>query len=166
MTSFLANLLQDPFNKFCVDCTKNDSTHANISYGTFICESCAATHLDVFGMEKSYVKSIFHDLWDSYQLRVVTVGGNQALWNFLKEYQSEQKPLVAKYQTPEAHFYMRRLARLALDKPFTEKPPAKNFDEMMGRGVETGKVVLKKGEDLVNKMGDAIDQKINQWFKK
>ena len=165
-TEILANLLLNPFNKFCVDCTKNESTHCNVSYGTFICETCASIHLDAFGMDKSYVKSIFHDLWDSYQMKIVTVGGNQPFWDFLKEYQSEQKPLLTKYHTSEAGYYKRRLAALAIEKPFTEKAPAKNFDEILDRGLETGKSVAKQGEALVNKMGDALDAKISKWFKK
>ncbi len=41
MTNYLNDLLQNPYNRFCVDCTKAESTFANISYGTFICASCA-----------------------------------------------------------------------------------------------------------------------------
>ena len=37
MTALLTSKLENPFNKFCVDCTKNESTQANISFGTFIC---------------------------------------------------------------------------------------------------------------------------------
>ena len=76
MTQFLTALLQDPYNRYCVDCTKNESTHANISFGTFICLSCANQHAIDLGMHKSYVKSIFEDLWDNYQLRVAQQGGN------------------------------------------------------------------------------------------
>jgi hypothetical protein len=43
---YLKSLLdQDPYNKFCVDCHHGISTHANISYGTFICGDCANVHL-------------------------------------------------------------------------------------------------------------------------
>ena len=35
---YLTNLLNsDPYNKFCVDCHVNLSTHACITYGTFVC---------------------------------------------------------------------------------------------------------------------------------
>jgi hypothetical protein len=63
-------------------------------------------------MYKSYVKPIFSELWDSYQLRVVSTGGNQALWDFLKDYKSENKVISAKYNTGEAKFYAKRLAAI------------------------------------------------------
>jgi hypothetical protein len=28
---------EDQFNAFCIDCQKNRSTHANITFGVFIC---------------------------------------------------------------------------------------------------------------------------------
>ena len=89
MTEHLRQLLVDPFNQYCVDCNKQESTHANISYGTFICGACAELHGQQFGMDKSYVKNIFEDLWDTYQMQVVTLAGNKAFWDFLKEYGSQ-----------------------------------------------------------------------------
>lgn len=76
MTSYLQALLQNPYNRYCVDCTKNESTHANVTFGTFICLSCANQHALDLGMYKSYVKPIFGELWDPYQLKVVSIGGN------------------------------------------------------------------------------------------
>lgn len=75
---YLQNLLtMDPYNKYCVDCHKNESTHASISFGTFICEQCASTH-KVYLAGKSYIKSITAEAWDEYQLRSVSkgIGGN------------------------------------------------------------------------------------------
>jgi hypothetical protein len=66
MTDFLRQLLTDPFNAYCIDCTNILSTHVNISHGTFICSECAAQHLEHLGMDKTYIKPIFEDLWDSY----------------------------------------------------------------------------------------------------
>ena len=79
-------LTRDTYNKFCIDCNRNESTHACITYGTFICDECAKVHVSLLGMDKSYVKPIFGDLWDSYQLRVVQMGGNKRLWDFFKQY--------------------------------------------------------------------------------
>ena len=117
MTKYLKSLLEDPFNKFCVDCTERESTYANITYGTFICLNCANLHLvDPLGMDKSYVKSIFEDLWDSYQINVVTIGGgNKPFWDYLKEYNyHERKDIAKKYGSSSSpvHYYKRRLAAL------------------------------------------------------
>jgi threonyl-tRNA synthetase len=114
----LANLLRsqlekDSYNKFCIDCNKNESTHASVTYGVFICEECAQTHIKEFGMENSYVKSLFGELWDDYQCRCIMSGGNKLFWDFLKQYNLEWKPIAAKYKTKEAKYYKRRLAALA-----------------------------------------------------
>jgi hypothetical protein len=104
----LKNLLQelltrDTYNKFCIDCNRNESTHACITYGTFICDECAKVHISVLGMDKSYVKPIFGDLWDSYQLRVVQMGGNKRLWDFFKQYTGlEQRAIGGKYTSSAA----------------------------------------------------------------
>ena len=72
MKNLLQDLLtRDTYNKFCIDCNRNESTHANITYGSFICEECAKVHVAQIGMDRSYVKPISGDLWDSYQLRVI-----------------------------------------------------------------------------------------------
>lgn len=45
VTKFLQDLIQlDTYNKFCVDCNRLESTHANITYGTFVCQECANLH--------------------------------------------------------------------------------------------------------------------------
>jgi hypothetical protein len=42
LTALLQDLLgKDTYNKFCIDCNRNESTHASITYGTFICGDCA-----------------------------------------------------------------------------------------------------------------------------
>ena len=77
-------MTDNQYNAYCIDCTKNQSTHANISYGTFICGSCAATHIQAFGMHKHYIKEIFNELWDSHQISVVSkCGGNYAFYQHL-----------------------------------------------------------------------------------
>ena len=100
MKAFLQGLLADPFNTYCVDCTKNLSTHANITYGTFICVNCANIHSVQFGQDKSYVKPIFEDLWDSYQMKLIAIsGGNKVFYDFMKEYKSESAPIPIKYKS-------------------------------------------------------------------
>lgn len=85
LTALLQELLaRDTYNKFCIDCNRNESTHASITYGVFICEECANAHLQLLGMDKSYIKPIMGDMWDSYQTKVVQVGGNKRLWDFFK----------------------------------------------------------------------------------
>jgi ADP-ribosylation factor GTPase-activating protein 1 len=87
VTALLTDLLQrDTYNKFCIDCNRNESTYANITYGTFICGDCAQVHIKNIGTDKHYIKPIFGDAWDNYQLKIVQMGGNKRLWDFFKQY--------------------------------------------------------------------------------
>ena len=63
---------KNAFNKYCIDCKKNATTHAIIWLGTFVCESCANMHLDMLPngcMSKSYIKKTATEHFDDYQLR-------------------------------------------------------------------------------------------------
>lgn len=77
-------------------------------------------HKQLLGMDQSYVKSVFGELWDPYQLTIMNIGGNLLFWNFMKEYQHESKPIALKYDTDAAHYHKKKLAALAIGKEFTE----------------------------------------------
>ena len=86
-------------------------------------------------MDYSYVKSIFYDMWDDYQLSVVSQFGNKVFWDYLKDYDSHLKSIHSKYMSAPVKYYKRRLSALAVGLEFTEKAPARNIREMMDRGV-------------------------------
>lgn len=127
-------------------------------------------------MDKSYVKPVRGDLWDRYQLKVVQLGGNKALWDFLKQYNGlEQKPIFTKYSSGAAGYYKRKLAAEATGLPFSEKEPPKNAEEYLDRGLEGAKNVAKTAGDGivkgVNIIGDkfqesGLKQKITGLFSK
>jgi hypothetical protein len=75
------------------------------------------------------------------------------------------KPIASKYRSAEAKYYKKRLAATVENCLFTEKPPAKNMDEMIDKGVDMTKKGAKKAEVALGKMGGAIENKFNQWFK-
>lgn len=153
-------LLKDTYNKFCVDCNLKESTHANITYGTFICETCYFLHVGQIGMYKSYVKSIYNDLWDEYQLKTVTFGGNKIFWDFMRQYNSEQLLIKEKYSTKQAKFYKKRLHNQICDIPFHQEQPPRNFDEALDKGVDQAKVVAMKAGEGLSKIGSFFDRKI------
>merc|ERR1740139_152791 len=105
MTQMLKQIVEgNKFNIFCVDCQKNKSTHANITYGTFICHDCAKQHWGIFTMNQHYIKPI-NEMWDSHQLKVATFGGNKHLFDFLKQYEMERLPVAKKYGYPAPESY-------------------------------------------------------------
>lgn len=134
--NYLKHLLtSDPYNKFCVDCHHNQSTHANISYGTFICASCAGIHQVLFGKSKSYTKDIFNEHWDDYQLQAVSAqfGGNKRFFEFIKTYEVHLMPIAEKYKHKSSKYHSKKMAALLDGKNFTELPPVKNWNEALVR---------------------------------
>ena len=78
----MVNLVtNDQFNAYCIDCYQRQSSHCNITYGTFICEVCAQAHLLSFGMHKHYIKEIFTELWDPNQLQIAQRYGNKKFYD-------------------------------------------------------------------------------------
>ena len=41
LTNYLQDLMTDSYNKYCIDCKVNLSTHAMVFFGIFVCEECA-----------------------------------------------------------------------------------------------------------------------------
>ena len=68
LKTYLQTILHgDPYNKFCVDCHRGQSTHACLAYGIFVCTACASLHTTAFGgRSRSQVKDVFGEHWDDY----------------------------------------------------------------------------------------------------
>ena len=84
-------------------------------------------------MSQSYIKPLFEDAWDTFQLRMIQVGGNKRFFDFMKEYQKEREPIEKKYSSSAAVFYRKMLCDQAKGKPITEIPPARNATELAER---------------------------------
>ena len=75
----------------------------------FICQECATFHNNNFPMFECYIKPVFDECWDPFQLQMVTLGGNKLFYEFMREYQKEREPILRKYTTSCAVFYRKRL---------------------------------------------------------
>jgi len=67
-------LALNPYNKYCIDCKKNLTTHALIWLGIFVCEHCAFEHVDLLphnSFSKVYPKKVMGEMWDDYQLKSI-----------------------------------------------------------------------------------------------
>ena len=69
---------------------------------------------------------MFAESWDTFQIRIVEVGGNKRFFDFLSEYQQERDTIPYKYSSSTAHYYRRMLAAWARSIRFDEERPAKN----------------------------------------
>ena len=104
-------------------------------FGTFICGECVREHEKEFTMFQSYVKPLFTEAWDGFQLRCVQLGGNKKFFEFLKEYGKEREPIAKKYNTNAALYYKKKLCQEAKNQEFNDPPPAKNAQEFAERGL-------------------------------
>ena len=103
--------------------------------GSFVCEGCSIAHLNLpYGSQsKSYVKNIFKEHWDDYQLRSIALGGNKPLFELLKEYEIQDLEFNKKYKHAAVRWYIRK--HLAEMDGFQcgFDPPAKNMKERKER---------------------------------
>lgn len=123
----------NPYNKYCIDCKKNQTSHCIVWLGVFVCEQCAALHKTTFGGNQySYIKDVYNEHWDDYQLRSVCLGGNQQLFQIMKEYGIDNQTLQSKYRHACVNWYRRRHITLMDGLPFSmennPKPP-KDLEE-------------------------------------
>lgn len=161
ISDFLKKLhTKNAFNKYCIDCKKNATTHALIWLGTFVCETCANMHLDHLPngcMSRTYVKKVAEEHWDDYHLRSVQLGGNKPLFDILKEYQIQDLDFEKRYKHPALNWYKRRHAAKMDSKEFTVAQPPKDWNERMDMTKtslkKTGTVIGQKSENWVGAVG-------------
>ena len=106
----------------------------------------------------SYVKSLL-EIWDPYQLRSVQIGGNKALYEFMREYGRERDEVDKKYKSDAANYYRRSLSFRVKNLPFEEKAPPRNTQELASRTSETVMVGAKQGWNTTVKATSEFDQK-------
>lgn len=101
LKTYLQDLLTIPFNTYCVDCKEERTTHAIVWLGAFVCKKCADDLLKtVGGNHHVYIKDIFKEHWDDYQLNSMTKGGNKSLFKIMKEYGVQHDSLANTYNEP------------------------------------------------------------------
>lgn len=100
--------------------------------GALVAEDCAKELVRTQGgMQHCYVKDVFSEQWDDYQLKSLAHGGNSNLFNFLKEYGIENQSLVANYNKPCLKWY-RAAHQAKMDGvPFMKPKPPKDWDEAL-----------------------------------
>ena len=110
LTAYLQEVLQDPYNKWCLDCKMNLSTHAIVLFGTFVCENCAQNIVQLFDRETTWPKRVLGEHWDDYQLLHVAkgCGGNRPLYLLFQEYSLESGTIREKYQSKIFQWYRKK----------------------------------------------------------
>jgi len=104
---FQDQILADPFNKYCLDCKQKEVSFASVTFGIYICDVCAQAHKEKFGMAGSYVKNLYYEAWDDYQMSffIPGVGGSKPFYDFMKTYDLHNDTIQDKYSSKPAQYY-------------------------------------------------------------
>ncbi|OMJ95382.1 hypothetical protein SteCoe_1304 [Stentor coeruleus] len=118
----LSTLQKDPANSLCFDCDLENPSNISISFGCFICNTCAKSHNL---LSNSKTKTINED-WSLEEIGIVSSGGNSALKEFFNYYNLMETPSNFKYQTKAAEFYKEMLLIVSKDQEFSKDFPSIN----------------------------------------
>lgn len=62
LKEFLQEKMTYKYNKYCIDCKRNQTTHFLVWNGSFVCATCAQEHVKVFGGNSNvYVKDVYNE---------------------------------------------------------------------------------------------------------
>ena len=59
-------------------------------------------------MRNCYIKDVFAEQWDDYQLKSIAFGGNQNLFPILKEYDLLHQSIATTYKDPAIIWYRKQ----------------------------------------------------------
>lgn len=83
---------------------------ANVTFGTFLCRDCATQHENYYSQFQCYIKPLFEDSWDRFQLSMIKIGGNKRFFEFMREYGKEREPITKKYNNYASKYYSKMMS--------------------------------------------------------
>ena len=119
-------------NDKCFDCSSKKVSWASLYHGIVLCLDCALNHKTNLNNNeykiKSVIKSIDMPYWNDEENRIMIIGGNKNLKNFLLSYEIESlaycpEDHLKKYNLNCINYYRKFLLAEAQGKPLKEKRP-------------------------------------------
>jgi len=95
---------KDVANTRCFDCGAADHEWASVSFGIFLCITCAGHHRQL-GTHISRIRSCKMDSWTERTLSIFNSGGNKQLADFFSANGVPASAMFQRYSTPAADWY-------------------------------------------------------------
>ena len=118
-TEFLKIQQNDELNNYCFDCLDKNPNWVSINNAIYLCLSCAGKHRSL-GINISNVKSLSLDEITENQMKLLKLGGNERLNNFLKENKINKNSNI--YNLAILDYYRKLLRYEAYNEELPEKP--------------------------------------------
>ena len=116
---FLKIQQNDELNNYCFDCLDKNPNWVSINNAIYLCLSCAGKHRSL-GINISNVKSLSLDEITENQMKLLKLGGNERLNNFLKENKINKNSNI--YNLAILDYYRKLLRYEAYNEELPEKP--------------------------------------------
>ena len=116
---FLKIQQNNELNNYCFECLDKNPNWVSINNAIYLCLSCAGKHRSL-GINISNVKSLSLDEITENQMKLLKIGGNERLKNFLKENEVDKNSNI--YNLAILDYYRKLLRYEAFNEDLPEKP--------------------------------------------
>ena len=118
-TEFFKIQQNNELNNYCFDCFDKNPNWVSINNAIYLCLSCAGKHRSL-GINTSNVKSLSLDEITENQMKLLKIGGNERLKNFLIENKINKNSNI--YNLAILDYYRKLLRNEAFNEQMPEKP--------------------------------------------
>jgi len=113
-------MLAVPFNKYCVDCKRNKTSHGLAWLGALVCLDCGGAVVVAAGddAENSPLTDVVNGPISDEQVAYFEAGGNEKLFHFMREYNLQNESIAAVFSKSSMKWYRGHLQATVTGEEF------------------------------------------------